>query len=66
MLVLLALICSLSPCAEVETVDGITGFLRKVVRRGGQVVSVHFALDVEGLTLVDEDTHHRVLVYKAA
>jgi hypothetical protein len=50
----------------VEAADGITEFLRKLVRRGGQVVSVHFALDIEGLTLVAEDTDHRVLVYKAA
>ena len=49
-----------------EGVDGITGFLRRVVRRGGRVVSVHFALDVEGLTLAVEDTDHRVLVYKAS
>ena len=48
-----------------EDVGGVTDFLREVVNRGGQVVSVHFALDVVGLKLVAEDRKHRVLVYGA-
>lgn len=51
---------------EVEGVGGVTDFLREVVKRGGHVVSVHFALDVAGLKLVAEDLQHRVLVYGAA
>ena len=46
-----------------EGVEGVTAFLRSVVQRGGKVVSVHFALDVDGLKLMAEDKEHRVLVY---
>lgn len=49
-----------------EGVKGVTDFLRTVVKRGGQVVSVHFALDIVGLKLVTEDREHRVLIYGAA
>lgn len=52
--------------ADVEGVKGVTDFLRAVVKRGGRVVSVHFALDIDGLKLVAEDREHRVLVYGAA
>ena len=55
--------CALS--VDVEGVEGVTDFLRAVVKRGGWVVSVHFALDVSGLKLVVEDREHRVLVYGA-
>lgn len=49
-----------------EGVEGITSFLRSVAARGGQVVSVHFSLDIAGLRLAAEDPKHHVLVYKAA
>ena len=51
---------------DVEGVEGVTAFLREVVKRGGRVVSVHFALGMGGLRLIAQDPQHRVLLYGAA